>query len=76
MVEEDNKLIAEFMGLEYFAKAKYKNDLYEAGDQAGEWEEFDIYVLNPTEEFKKKLIFGTFADEDHYNNVMPYDKYF
>jgi len=72
----ENKLIAEFMGLTYFPNAKYKNDLYEMGDMQGNWEETDIYVLNPTKEFKEKLIFGGFADEDHYGDKKPYDNYY
>jgi len=76
MVEENNKLIAEFMDLEYFPKAKYKSDLYEAGDQAGEWKETDIYVLNPTKEFNERLIFGCYADEDYYDDKKPYDEYY
>ena len=71
-----NKLIAEFMGLTYVTNAKYKNDLYEAGDCAGEWETTDAWILNPSKKFLSKRIFGIFADEDYYNDEKPYDKYY
>ena len=75
MKDEDEKIVAKFMGLIYIPKAKYKNDLYVMGDLAGEWETTDIYVLNPSDEFLDKLIFGAFADEDHYDEIKPYDEY-
>lgn len=70
-----NKLIAEFDGWTYIPDAKYKNDLYEAGDRAGDWETTDIFVLNPSKEFLKQKKFGSFADEDYYDNEKPYDDY-
>jgi hypothetical protein len=70
-----NKLIAEFDGWIYIPDGKYENDLYEAGDKAGGWETTDIYVKNPSEEFLKQKKFGSFADEDYYNDKKPYDNY-
>tara|TARA_R110000850_G_scaffold106236_1_gene217490 strand:- start:11 stop:430 length:420 start_codon:yes stop_codon:yes gene_type:complete len=72
-METNNKLIAEFDGWSYIPNAKYKNDLYEAGDKEGSWETTDIFVLNPSKEFLKRKKFGIFAEEDYYDDKKPYD---
>ena len=72
---ENNKLIAEFMGLVHIKNAKYKTDLYEAGDNAGEWETTNIFVKNPSAKFLDKKIFGVFTAEDYYNDEVPYEDY-
>jgi hypothetical protein len=74
-IEENNKLIAEFMGYKFIENCSQSTDLYEAGDRIGEDSIENIWVLNPTEKFFELKRFGMWVSEDYYNNEKPYDNY-
>lgn len=54
---ENNALIATFMGWELHT-AKEQLDQWEVGDCGGKISQSDIWVLNPTELFLEKKMFG------------------
>lgn len=73
---QGNKLIAKFMGFQFIKNCVQKTDLYELGDQSGEDEINDLWILNPSELFLKIKRFDQWVEEDYYSGEKPFDEFY
>ena len=74
-INKTNAIINIFMGYKYIENCIQAMDLYVCGDEMGEDEHDNIWVLNPSEKFLELKRIGLHVDEDYYNNEEPYDEW-
>ena len=74
-IDTNNKIIADWMGWVSFPKSKSAKDGYPFGGFDG-WEEQPVWVLNPTEAYRKHLChYGEFNIDNDLEDVKMFDEW-
>lgn len=74
-IDINNKIIADFMGWEFFPKSKSAKDGYPFGGFDG-WDEESVWILNPTEAYRKHLChYGEYNIDSNLEDVKMFDNY-